>query len=273
MAFLRPLIRGVGRWRARRAWRLLPAWRPWRLFAPVAAIVPAAVEPACAQAPAPDKARGEDPTRAERDAMVDEQLAGRDIKDRRVLEAMRRVPRHEFVPRDLRGLAYADRPLPIGEGQTISQPYIVALMTQLAAVGKGARVLEIGTGSGYQAAVLAELGVHVYTIEIVEPLGRRAAELLRRLGHGAVKTRVGDGYRGWPEAAPFDAIVVTAAPPEVPEPLKQQLKVGGRLVVPVGEDDQDLRVITRTPRGFDERTVIPVRFVPMTGAVREQKKK
>ena len=178
---------------------------------------------------------------------------------------------HEFMPENVRPLAYYDRPVPIGLGQTISQPYIVALMTELAAVGRGSRVLEIGTGSGYQAAVLAELGADVYSIEILAPLQERAVEILARLGYGQVKTRVGDGYMGWPEAAPFDAIIVTAAPARVPEPLKQQLKVGGRLVLPVGKVDQELEVITRTAVGFSERNVIPVRFVPMTGKADESR--
>jgi protein-L-isoaspartate(D-aspartate) O-methyltransferase len=206
-----------------------------------------------------------DPTRAAREAMVQRQIAARGVTSAGVLAAMRKVPRHRFVPASQADRAYQDAPLPIGHDQTISQPYIVAIMTELAAVGRGARVLEIGTGSGYQAAVLAELGAEVYSIEIVEPLGKQAAETLRRLGYGAVKTRIGDGYRGWREAAPFDAILVTAAPPEIPEPLKQQLRRGGRLVVPVGDLLQELKVVTRTADGWDERTVIPVRFVPMVG--------
>ena len=206
-----------------------------------------------------------DSTRIAREAMVQEQIASRGVKNAAVLAAMRKVPRHEFMPEKVRLLAYDDRPVPIGLGQTISQPYIVALMTELAAVRRGSRVLEIGTGSGYQAAVLAELGADVYSIEILAPLRDRAGEILARLGYAQVKTRVGDGYLGWPEAAPFDAIIVTAAPARVPEPLKQQLKVGGRLVLPVGRFDQELEVITRTAVGFSERNVIPVRFVPMTG--------
>jgi protein-L-isoaspartate(D-aspartate) O-methyltransferase len=223
----------------------------------------AAVVAGQAQTAAPRAAA--DPTREAREAMVARQIVGRGITDAAVLAAMRRVPRHLFVPAAVVDRAYDDSPLPIGHEQTISQPYIVAIMTELAAVRRGARVLEIGTGSGYQAAVLAELGADVYTIEIVEPLGRQAAQALRRLGYGAVRTRIGDGYRGWPEAAPFDAIVVTAAPPKIPEPLRRQLKPGGRLVVPVGERFQQLKVITRTARGWDERDVIPVRFVPMVG--------
>jgi protein-L-isoaspartate(D-aspartate) O-methyltransferase len=206
-----------------------------------------------------------DATRIAREAMVREQIAARGVKKVTVLAAMRRVPRHEFMPENVRRFAYDDRPVPIGLGQTISQPYIVALMTELAAVGHGSRVLEIGTGSGYQAAVLAELGADVYSVEILAPLRKRAAEVLSRIGYAQVKTRVGDGYLGWAEAAPFDAIIVTAAPADVPETLMQQLKVGGRLVLPVGKVDQELEVFTRTAVGFSERNVIPVRFVPMTG--------
>ncbi|MBN2576478.1 MAG: protein-L-isoaspartate(D-aspartate) O-methyltransferase [Deltaproteobacteria bacterium] len=220
--------------------------------------------PACESA-GPEQDRRGDSRAAARAEMVTSQIAARGVVDRAVLAAMRKVPRHEFVPANVADLAYADRPLPIGERQTISQPYIVALMSELAALKPGARVLEIGTGSGYQAAVLSELGALVYTIEIVAPLAERAAATLGRLGYAEVRTRVGDGYRGWPEAAPFDAIVVTAAPPAVPAPLKEQLKIGGRLVLPVGTYEQDLRVITRTAQGYDERDVIPVLFVPMTG--------
>ncbi len=200
-----------------------------------------------------------------RTVMVAEQIAARGVRDERVLRAMRVVKRHEFVPAELREHAYADRPLPIGFEQTISQPYIVAVMTELAALKDDSRVLEIGTGSGYQAAVLAEIAASVYSIEIVEPLARRTAAELARLGYGRIRLRIGDGYQGWAEAAPFDAIVVTAAPPRIPEPLKQQLVIGGRLVIPVGEYYQELRVLTRTDDGFTERSVFPVRFVPMTG--------
>jgi protein-L-isoaspartate(D-aspartate) O-methyltransferase len=208
--------------------------------------------------------RGDDRA-GERAEMVATQIASRGVANPAVLAAMRKVPRHEFVPSRLADMAYRDHPLAIGHRQTISQPYIVALMSELAAPKPGARVLEVGTGSGYQAAVLGELGAEVYTIEIVPELARQAAATLARLGYTSVHTRVGDGYRGWPEAALFDAIVVTAAPPSVPEPLRQQLKIGGRLVLPVGTYDQELRVITRTPQGWDERTAIPVVFVPMTG--------
>jgi len=187
------------------------------------------------------------------------------VTDPRVLAAMRAVPRHRFVTSEYVDEAYDDHPLPIGEGQTISQPYIVGLMTELAALDPGGRVLEVGTGSGYQAAVLAEVAGEVWSIEILEPLARRATETLRALGYGRVHVRAGDGYLGWPEAATFDAIVVTAAPDHVPRPLLEQLSVGGRLVIPVGEGVQELLVITRTPAGPVRRSVVPVRFVPMTG--------
>jgi protein-L-isoaspartate(D-aspartate) O-methyltransferase len=197
--------------------------------------------------------------------MVEDQIAGRGIADPRVLQAMRTVPRHEFVLPAQKIEAYEDWPLPIGHGQTISQPYIVALMTELAAVKPGDRVLEVGTGSGYQAAVLAEMGAEVYGIEIVEPLATRARETLRRLGYGRVQVRHGDGYRGWPEAAPFAAIVVTAAPPSVPPALVEQLAPGGRLVIPVGRADQELKLLVKTPSGLETRSVVPVRFVSMVG--------
>lgn len=201
---------------------------------------------------------------AARHRMVASDIAARGVRDTRVLAAMRKVPRHEFVPPRWRNSAYEDSPLPIGHEQTISQPYIVAVMTELAAVGKGSRVLEVGTGSGYQAAILAEVAGRVYTIEIIEALAREAAGTLRRLGYDSVEVRHGDGYRGWPEAAPFDAIVVTAAPPEVPPSLLAQLVEGGRLVIPVGDDYQELLVYRRTVKGIEVRNVFPVRFVPMT---------
>ena len=195
---------------------------------------------------------------AGREQMVKEQIEGRGIKDRLTLAALREVPRHEFVPEASAGEAYGDFPLPIGHGQTISQPYIVAFMTEALGLRGGERVLEIGTGSGYQSAVLAKIAGTVYTIEIVPELAEEARE------------RAGDGYLGWPEAAPFDAIIVTAAAPRIPEPLKHQLAEGGRLVVPVGDEDQELIVVTRHGSAFDERRVLPVRFVPMTGAVRKE---
>jgi protein-L-isoaspartate(D-aspartate) O-methyltransferase len=221
------------------------------------------------QPPAPNapSAREDDDARYAplRARMVASQIAGRDVTDRRVLDAMRRVPRHLFVPARYRGSAYTDQPLPIGYDQTISQPYIVGIMSELAEVEPGDKVLEIGTGSGYQAAVLAEMGCEVYTIEIVAPLGRSAAALLARLGYDRVHTRIGDGYRGWPEHAPFDAVILTAAPPRIPEPLKEQTKVGGNLVAPVGVSYQELVVLHRMERGFSQRSVFPVAFVPMTG--------
>jgi protein-L-isoaspartate(D-aspartate) O-methyltransferase len=210
-----------------------------------------------------------DETASRRLAMVERQIVSRGIGDERVLAAMRRVPRHEFVPAALRDEAYDDRPLPIGEGQTISQPFIVAAMTELARIQPGSRVLEVGTGSGYGAAVAHEVAGAVYTIEIVEPLARAAAETLARLGYRGAQVRHGDGYRGWPEAAPFDAILVTAAPERVPQPLLDQLGEGGRLVIPVGDVDQHLEVHTRTSRGIEVERVFAVRFVPMTGEVRK----
>jgi protein-L-isoaspartate(D-aspartate) O-methyltransferase len=217
----------------------------------------------------PAKPAPQDPYVAARAAMV-EVIARRDVKDHRVLDAMRRVPRHRFVPAAIEARAYEDRALAIGHRQTISQPYIVAVMAEVAQIGPGARVLEIGTGSGYGAAVLAELATDVFTIEILEPLAERAKATLAELGYRNVRVRAGDGYAGWPSEAPFDAIVVTAAPPRVPEPLKEQLKVGGRLVIPVGTYDQSLRVITRTADGFTEQAVTRVRFVPMTGEAQSE---
>ena len=206
-----------------------------------------------------------EPATAARNKLVDTTIVERGIKDPRVVAAMRRVPRHEFVPLEQRAHAYEDRPLPIGFDQTISQPYIVAAMTEAAHVKPGAKVLEVGTGSGYQAAVLAEVGAEVYSIEIVEPLAKRTHELLAKLGYKALHLRIGDGYRGWPEAAPFEAIIVTAAPKVVPPPLIEQLAVGGRLVIPVGDEQQQLKVITRNTSGSTTETLFDVRFVPMTG--------
>ena len=202
--------------------------------------------------------------------MVEAQLRSRDIVDARVLAAMGRVPRHRFVGAGEAAHAYEDRPLPIGEGQTISQPYIVALMTQLAEVEPGDRVLDVGTGSGYQAAVLAEVGARVWSVEIVPELAAEAKGRLRDAGYAAaVEVRAGDGYRGWPEHAPFAAVIVAAAAPRVPEPLFEQLAPGGKLVLPVGEGVQELLVITKQPDGTTTRqTVAPVMFVPMTGEVR-----
>lgn len=212
----------------------------------------------------------EDPAwTTERQRMVETQLATRDIRDPKVLAAMKRVPRHLFVPDNERRSAYGDGPLPIGQGQTISQPYIVAYMTQALDLQPGDRVLEVGTGSGYQAAVLAELVKEVYSIEIVPELARRAELVLMELGYTNVHVRAGDGYRGWPDKAPFDAIIVTAAPGHVPQPLVDQLAVGGKLVIPVGSWDQEMVIITKTDKGVLERRTIGVRFVPMTGEAQE----
>lgn len=208
-----------------------------------------------------------------RSEMVERQLAARDIRDPRVLDAMRAVPRHRFVPEALAADAYRDQPLPIGHGQTISQPYIVALMTQLARVTPGDRVLEVGTGSGYQAAVLAELDAKVYSIEIVAPLALQAQRLLEELGYANVVVKAGDGYAGWPGQAPFDAIVVTAAPERIPQPLLDQLAPGGRMVIPVGplHAAQELRVVEKDAQGqVHERAITPVRFVPLTGEAAER---
>ncbi len=198
-----------------------------------------------------------------RERMVDRQIERRGIEDARVLQALRDVKRHLFVPPDDVASAYDDHPLSIGHGQTISQPYIVALMTEAIDAKSGDRVLEIGTGSGYQAAVLSRLVAHVYTIEIVEALGRDATKRLRDLGYDNVTVRIGDGYRGWPEHAPFDAIVVTAAPPEIPTALVDQLADGGRMVVPVGTAFQELLLIEKKDGVVSQRVIAPVRFVPM----------
>ncbi len=206
---------------------------------------------------------------ARRQTMVDMQLARRDVTDRDVLDAMRTVPRHLFVPEKYREEAYRDHPVPIGEGQTISQPYIVGIMTQLLDINSTSKVLEIGTGSGYQAAVLAEICDSVFSMEIIEPLAKRAQFLLDSVGY-KVDVRFGDGYKGWDEHAPYDGIVVTAAAPKVPQPLIDQLKIGGRLVIPVGDFSQDLMVITKTEDGIAKKSVFPVRFVPMTGEVQKK---
>jgi protein-L-isoaspartate(D-aspartate) O-methyltransferase len=211
-----------------------------------AAVTAAALTLAC-QRPVREVSRDRDPARA-RAEMVAAQIEERGVRDPRTLAAMRKVPRHLFVPPQMVHDAYADYPLPIGHGQTISQPYIVAFMTEALGLRGGETVLEVGTGSGYQAAVLAEIAARVYTIEIVAPLADESRERLARLGYGNVEVRAGDGYQGWPERAPFDAVIVTAAAPRVPEPLKEQLKDGGRLA---------------------EERVMPVRFVPMMGKVRE----
>ena len=200
--------------------------------------------------------------------MIREQLVGvgRNITNARVLAVMEKVPRHEFVPEEYRDRAYDDRALPIGYDQTISQPYIVAFMTEQLDPKPTDRVLEIGTGSGYQAAVLAQLVAEVHTIEIIEPLAKRAEADLKRLGYTNIHVRAGDGSQGWPEAAPFDAIIVTCAPEKVPPPLVEQLKDGGRMIIPVGPmGDQELVLLRKQGEQLEKRAVLPVRFVPMTG--------
>ncbi|HHS12719.1 MAG TPA: protein-L-isoaspartate(D-aspartate) O-methyltransferase [bacterium] len=206
----------------------------------------------------------------QRHEMVERQIIARGVRDEEVLRAMRKVPRHLFVPESFRRLAYADEPLPIGEDQTISQPYIVAYMTEALRLKGGERVLEIGTGSGYQAAVLAEIADSVFTIEIVPALADRAAETLADLGYDNVRCLKGDGTYGWPEKAPFDAIMVTAAPPSIPSALSEQLKEGGRMIIPVGTWYQELILVTRKNGALRKERLIPVRFVPMTGDSRKK---
>jgi protein-L-isoaspartate(D-aspartate) O-methyltransferase len=225
----------------------------------------------------PDRDAPGDPTSSDeselvrlREKMVRLQLQGRDIKDARVLDAMLKVPRHLFMARELRAVAYNDGALPISHGQTISQPYIVAFMTQLLELKGPESVLEIGTGSGYQTAVLAEIARKVYTIEIVPELGREAEAVLKRLGYANIQFCIGDGYDGWAEHAPFDRIIVTAAPEVIPRPLIEQLNKGGSLVCPVGATNQDLVVLKKDASGITRRSTIPVRFVPMTGKAQER---
>ncbi|MEC4672200.1 MAG: protein-L-isoaspartate(D-aspartate) O-methyltransferase [Nitrospirota bacterium] len=207
---------------------------------------------------------------AERDRMVNDQIVARGVKDPAVIEALRWIPRHRFVPEAEAEMAYEDRPLPIGYEQTISQPYIVAFMTEALQLQGKKKVLEIGTGSGYQAAVLATIVHQVFTIEIVEPLAERAAGTLKEVGCDNVTVRTGDGYQGWPEEAPFDGIIVTAASDHVPKPLLEQLAIGGRLILPIGKFQQDLVVVRRTEKGYEQTTVLPVAFVPMTGEAQGQ---
>jgi len=203
---------------------------------------------------------------SERQRMVQEQLMSRGVRDERVLAAMNKVPREEFVPQDSRAASYTDQPLPIGYGQTISQPYIVAFMTEQLRPKPSDRVLEVGTGSGYQAAILAELVAEVYSVEIVEPLAKNAEATLQRLGCKNVHVKIGDGYKGWPETAPFDAIIVTCAPDKVPQPLIDQLKDGGRMVIPVGDRfAQELYLLEKKNGQLKQSATLPVRFVPMAG--------
>jgi len=225
---------------------------------------------AYSQADVPFYSKDADSFVAERNRMVETQITARGISDEAVLEAMRTVPRHLFVPKAYRKRAYDDGPLPIGNDQTISQPYIVALMTELLNLKGSDRVLEIGTGSGYQSAVLAEIVDSVYSIEIVCELAESAKNLLTELGYDNISVTCADGYRGIPDAAPFDAIIVTAAPDHIPEPLIEQLKIGGKMVIPVGDFYQELIVVEKTDEGVVERRSIPVRFVPMTGEAEDK---
>ncbi|RMH07074.1 MAG: protein-L-isoaspartate(D-aspartate) O-methyltransferase [Nitrospirae bacterium] len=208
---------------------------------------------------------------AERDRMVQNQLLSRGIQHHAVLDAMRQIPRHWFVPDSEKDAAYEDRPLPIGFGQTISQPYIVAFMTEALQLQGTEKVLEIGTGSGYQTAILARLVRQVFTIEIVESLAKQAEATLKALGIDNVTIRIGDGYQGWPEEAPFDAILVTAAPDHIPQPLLDQLAAGGRLILPVGKFLQDLILVQKTDQGFEQKVLLPVAFVPLTGEAQKQR--
>jgi len=217
---------------------------------------------ACSDAKPPPTAN----TTEQRARMVERQIEARGISDPATLAAMRAVPRHEFLPMRLREEAYGDYPLPIGHGQTISQPYIVAFMTEAIRPQPGEKILEIGAGSGYQAAVLAQMGAEVYTIEIVEPLAEMARQTLDRLGYKNAHVRHGDGYRGWPEHAPFDAIIVTCAPDKIPPALVAQLKDGGRMIIPVGGGmEQELVLLRKQGERIEKQSVLPVRFVPMTG--------
>lgn len=207
-----------------------------------------------------------------RQKMVETQIKNRGVKDELVLSAMLKVERHRFVPKAYESQAYSDQPLPIGEGQTISQPYIVALMTELLELKGEERVLEVGTGSGYQAAILAELAKEVFTIEIIEPLASSAEKLLSELGYQNIEVKAGDGYLGWPEQAPFDAIIVTCAPDHIPKPLIDQLKENGRLVLPVGAHSQELKKVVKRSGKIETTNIIPVIFVPMTGEGVKQKR-
>ncbi len=247
--------------------------QPTRIIRSLLVATAAALAAALWLLPLAAQDREEEKFRQQRNTLVtmlasERWTGGEPVRSERVLEAIGKVPRHKLVPPSQVRYAYEDRPLPIGYGQTISQPYIVAKMTELLEPKKTDRVLEVGTGSGYQAAVLAELVAEVYTMEIVEPLGRQAAERLRELGYENIHVRIGDGYAGWPEKAPFDAVIVTAAPDHVPQPLIEQLKPGGRMVIPVGEryQTQELLLITKGskgPRDIRIQRVMPVIFVPL----------
>jgi protein-L-isoaspartate(D-aspartate) O-methyltransferase len=241
-----------------------PMRRSAELFA---LLVVLSLLPSCSEAQPP---AGGDLT-TQRHAMVEQQMEARGISDPATLGAMRAVPRHEFLPLRLREEAYGDYPLPIGHGQTISQPYIVAFMTEAIRPQPGEKILEIGAGSGYQAAVLAQMGADVYTIEIVEPLAEMARQTLERLGYKNAHVKHGDGYRGWPEHAPFDAVIVTCAPDKIPPDLIAQLKDGGRMIIPVGGGmEQELILLRKQGERIEKQSVLPVRFVPMTGEAEKE---
>jgi protein-L-isoaspartate(D-aspartate) O-methyltransferase len=236
--------------------------RPTRRSAERFLVLLAVFLPACPEAKPPATAD----LVTQRNTMVEQQIAARGISDPATLQAMRTVPRHEFLPLRLREEAYMDYPLPIGHGQTISQPFIVAFMTDVIRPQPGEKILEIGAGSGYQAAILAQMGAEVYTIEIVEPLAEMARQTLERLGYKKARVKHGDGFHGWPEHAPFDAIVVTCAPDKIPPALVEQLRDGGRMIIPVGGGmDQELVLLRKQGDNIEKQSVLPVRFVPMTG--------
>lgn len=231
----------------------------------VVSVAMATMSPSCGKSGEDGLPMTDESHQVERARLVEDYVIPSGVSDPRLLAAMRRVPRHRFVPEGYASMAYLDEPLPIGHGQTISQPSLVALMVQSLSLKGSEKVLEVGTGSGYQTAILAELVPRVFTVEIVEPLAKRAERMLEELGYRNVTARVGDGYQGWEEEAPFDAIIVTAAPDHVPEPLLSQLAVGGRMIIPVGMDMQDLLLITRTTEQYQRTHLATVRFVPMTG--------
>lgn len=211
----------------------------------------------------------EDSFTSQRHLMVKSQIKSRGVTDKNVLQAMKKVRRHKFVPKELEDEAYIDDPLPIGEDQTISQPYIVAYMTEQLQLNKTDKVLEIGTGSGYQAAILAEIVDSVFTIEIVDVLAKKAERALKEEGYKNVFVRSGDGYKGWPSESPFDGIIITAAPTKIPQPLVDQLRIGGRMILPLGNQFQELILLTKTEKGLQRTTLLPVRFVPMTGEIQK----
>ena len=206
---------------------------------------------------------------SQRHLMVESQIRSRGVTDEQVLSAMKKVPRHKFVLEELEAEAYIDDPLPIGESQTISQPYIVAYMTEQLELKKTDKVLEIGTGSGYQSAILAEIVDSVFTIEIIDLLAKEAGKTLKKLNYKNVFVKSGDGYKGWPSEAPFDCIIITAAPTKIPQPLVDQLNIGGRMILPLGNLYQELVLLTKTESGIQKKTLLPVRFVPMTGEIQK----